>query len=71
MMDVSLEKSLALNWEWCWSIAGWTVSMKVDWLVVQMAVLICLVHWKIEGWASCLAETRVDSIDWDLKMAVM
>ena len=71
MMDVSLETNLALKQERCWLMAGWTVAMKVDWMVVQMAVLICLVHLKTEIWASCLVETRVESIDCELEMAVM
>ena len=44
MMDVSLETNLVLNWEGCRSMAGWTVAMEVEWMVVQMAVLLCLMH---------------------------
>ena len=60
MMEVSLATNFALNWEWCWLMSGWTVAMKVDWMVIQMSCLLCLVHLKIKGWASCLAELRVD-----------
>ena len=55
IMDASLEQNLVLYSELGWLMAGWTVAMKVEWIVVEMAVLICLVPLKIDGWASCLA----------------